>query len=280
MAQRMGIQRHQIARLQKAVLRCSTAWLVLSFLLFSTGCNSAAPGKREASPAVLTKRVESAGSRPWQRIEEVDSFVAVEAAPEDICLYWKDSAGNILGSLGAAQRFAEQQGNTLRFLMNAGMYTEAQTPLGLLIYDGKMLHRLNRDTGYGNFYLRPNGVFFITKTGKAGVCRTQDFAAKKAVRWATQSGPMLLIDGRIHPAFKDGSMNVNIRNGVGILPSGHVLLGIAPIPVSLWDFAQFFKRRGCENALYLDGAISRAYFPEGGLTDTGGSFGVMVGARR
>jgi uncharacterized protein YigE (DUF2233 family) len=75
---------------------------------------------------------------------------------------------------------------------------------------------------------------------------------------------MLLVNGRVHPAFRQGSINLNIRNGVGILPDGQVLLAISAVPVNLWDFAQFFKTRGCKNALYLDGAISRAYFPEGG----------------
>lgn len=209
--------------------------------------------------------------------QRLDSFVSVEAAPTAVRLFWKDSSGKILGSLAAVKRLVDARGDTLRFATNGGMYTETQGPLGLFIQDGKMLHRLNRDTGYGNFYLRPNGVFFITTEGKAGVCRTQDFPAKKKVRWATQSGPMLLVDGHIHPAFRRGSQNVNIRNGVGILPSGHVLLAISTVPVSFWDFAKFFEQRGCRNALYLDGAISRVYFPAGGLRDTGGAFGVIVG---
>lgn len=207
----------------------------------------------------------------------LDSFVSIDASPAAVCLFWKDSAGRLLGSLGAVQRLVEARGERLRFATNGGMYTETGGPLGLFISEGKALHRLNRDTGYGNFYLRPNGVFFITKKGEAGVCRTPDFLAKKGVRWATQSGPMLLIDGRVHPAFKAGSQNVNIRNGVGILPDGKVLLGISTVPVSLWDFAGFFRQRGCRNALYLDGAVSRAFFPDGRLNDTGGAFGVMIG---
>lgn len=207
----------------------------------------------------------------------LDSFISVEAAPTAVRLFWKDSLGRILGSLGAVQRLVQARGERLRFATNGGMYTETQGPLGLLVMDGKTLRRLNRDTGYGNFYLRPNGVFFLTEKGKAGVCRTEDFPEKKNVRWATQSGPMLIIDGQMHPIFRQGSQNINIRNGVGILPDGNVLLGISAVPISLWDFAGFFKQHGCRNALYLDGAVSRAYFPDGGLNDMGGAFGVMIG---
>ncbi len=253
--------------------------------LWWAGCKDAAPGDAQAPTAGSAAEIKQPENQRWQGFDTVgdvtvsvaDSFISFIAAPESIRLFWKDSAGIILGSLGAVQRTVEARGQRLRFAMNAGMYTETQGPLGLLISEGKPLHRLNRDTGYGNFYLRPNGVFFITEKGAAGVCRTPDFPSKKAVRWATQSGPMLLIDGRVHHAFKRGSQNVNIRNGVGIMPDGKVLLGISTVPISLWDFAGFFQQRGCRNALYLDGAVSRAFFPDGGLTDTGGAFGVMIG---
>jgi uncharacterized protein YigE (DUF2233 family) len=253
--------------------------------LFLGGCGSTGSTDSAEKPTAVLLKEENAevavgqgsGSKNSASFQRLDSFVAIEASPGSVRLFWKDSGGRILGSLGVATRFAESQGDTLRFAMNAGMYTEDQGPLGLLIQEGRKLHALNRDTGYGNFYLRPNGVFFITRDGKAGICRTQDFSKQKAVREATQSGPMLLIDGKMHPAFKEGSQNVNIRNGVGILPDGRVLMAISTVPINLWDFAAFFRRCGCANALYLDGAISRAWFPEGGLRDTGGAFGVIVG---
>ncbi|MNS90583.1 hypothetical protein D3C72_1246390 [compost metagenome] len=97
------------------------------------------------------------------------------------------------------------------------------------------------------------------------------------MRFATQSGPMLVIDGKIHPAFDQTSQNVNIRNGVGILPDGKVLFAMSKSLITFYDFARYFQEKGCKNALYLDGGISKTYLPEQGYTDKTGDFGVIIG---
>ena len=97
------------------------------------------------------------------------------------------------------------------------------------------------------------------------------------MKWATQSGPMLVIDGAIHSAFKKGSINVNIRNGVGILPDNKIVFAISKEEINFYDFAEYFKNLGCKNALYLDGFVSRMYLPEKNLSATDGAFGVIIG---
>jgi uncharacterized protein YigE (DUF2233 family) len=91
---------------------------------------------------------------------------------------------------------------------------------------------------------------------------------------------MLLIDGEFHPAFKYGSKNLNIRNGVGILPDGKVVFAISREEVNLYDFAEFFKKLNCKNALYLDGFVSRAYFADEDWKQLDGNFGVIVGVSK
>ena len=91
---------------------------------------------------------------------------------------------------------------------------------------------------------------------------------------------MLLIDGEINTAFKQGSTNLNIRNGVGILPDGKVLFAISNTGVNFYDFAEYFKKAGCKNALYLDGFVSRLYLPSKKVTQTDGNFGVMIGVTK
>jgi uncharacterized protein YigE (DUF2233 family) len=88
---------------------------------------------------------------------------------------------------------------------------------------------------------------------------------------------MLLIDGAIHPAFRKGSQNLNVRNGVGILPDGKALFAMSKTEINLYDFAEWFQRKGCKNALYLDGSVSRTYLPEKNWTQMDGIFGVMIG---
>jgi uncharacterized protein YigE (DUF2233 family) len=85
-----------------------------------------------------------------------------------------------------------------------------------------------------------------------------------------------MIDGQIQPAFKEGSANLNIRNGVGILPDGRIIFAMSKSGINFYDFAQYFKSLGCKNALYLDGLVSRAYLPEKNWAQTDGNFGVII----
>lgn len=208
-----------------------------------------------------------------------DQFVTyqVDAKMLQVKLYWKDDQGDILGSLGNLKKYVEHKKANLLFAMNGGMYKEDQSPLGLFISDGKQLAPVNTLNGKGNFYLKPNGIFYITRQHKAYVCNTTSFKPGSNVLYATQSGPMLLDDGRIHSEFKNGSVNLNIRNGVGILPNGQIMFAMSKQEVNFYDFANYFKMMGCKNALYLDGFVSRTYAPSEKWIQTDGKFGVMIG---
>ena len=106
--------------------------------------------------------------------------------------------------------------------------------------------------------------------------QTNDFKDNGEIKYATQSGPMLVIDGQVHSSFKDGSTNLNIRNGVGILPDNKVIFAMSKTEINFYDFAKYFQSLGCKNALYLDGFVSRTYLPEKKWTQTDGNFGVMI----
>lgn len=115
---------------------------------------------------------------------------------------------------------------------------------------------------------------------EATICKTEDFFDNGKIKYATQSGPMLVIDGKIHTAFTPGSTNLNIRNGVGILPNNEVVFAISKAGISFFDFATYFKNLGCKNALYLDGFVSRTYLPEKNWVQVDGDFAVMIGVSR
>lgn len=138
---------------------------------------------------------------------------------------------------------------------NAGIFEPDLTPTGLLISAGRELHPLNLQSGAGNFFLKPNGVFFVTAKG-AQVVESSEFRAEGVLE-ATQSGPLLVRHGVVHPSFKPGSTHRAIRNGVGVRRDGTVVLVISRDEVSLFDFAALFRDvLGCGDALYLDGVIS------------------------
>jgi uncharacterized protein YigE (DUF2233 family) len=69
--------------------------------------------------------------------------------------------------------------------MNAGMYLQDQSPQGLCIIEGKQMRPLNSDSGYGNFYLKPNGVFYLIKQGKAFVVPSKQFKSSDSISYAT-----------------------------------------------------------------------------------------------
>jgi uncharacterized protein YigE (DUF2233 family) len=204
----------------------------------------------------------------------------VDIKKSDLRLYWKDDKNEPFKSIQNLKTWLETQKRTLVFAMNAGMYMQDNSPLGLYIENKKELSHLNTASAHGNFYLKPNGVFYITTDNLPVICQTTDFVNNGKIKYATQSGPMLVIDGTIHSAFKEGSANVNIRNGVGILPNNDVIFVMSKTAINFYDFASYFKKLGCKNALYLDGFVSRTYLPEKNWIQTDGNFGVIIGVAK
>ena len=203
---------------------------------------------------------------------------AVDPLSQDLRFFWKDNQGNSYQNFANLKDVCSQESKTLVFAMNGGMYIADGSPQGLYIEDGKVLTKIDEQrTGYGNFYLQPNGIFYITQTNEACITTTSDFVLDKPIKYATQSGPMLLINGNVHPKFTKGSPNFNIRNGVGVLPDGKLLFVMSKERINFYDFAMFFKRKGCMNALYLDGFVSRTYLPAQNWEQLDGNFGVIIG---
>jgi uncharacterized protein YigE (DUF2233 family) len=213
------------------------------------------------------------------KLQEERRIIAhiVDPKKSELNFYLKDDNGTILKNFRNLKSHLKKQNRELLFAMNGGMYMENSMPLGLYVENGKRIRKTNRvKKAFGNFYMQPNGVFFITKKRNAYIKKTTDFHLKKYVNFATQSGPMLLINGKMHPRFMKGSKNIHIRNGVGILEDGRVLFAISTELINFYDFATFFKKNGCKNALYFDGAISDIYLPPKHEGYGHSRFGVMV----
>jgi len=192
--------------------------------------------------------------------------------------YWKAQNGNRYGNIGQLKQALETSGERLLFATNGGMFKDGPDPLGLYIEDGTQLEPMNTtEKAFGNFYLQPNGVFYVTEDHQAVVVSRYQFKDPGTIQFATQSGPMLLIDGEYHPILNPDSESLYIRNGVGILPDGKVLFALSTERLTFYEFATFFKEKGCQNALYLDGFVSKAYIPEKGLEQLNGQLGILIG---
>ncbi len=208
------------------------------------------------------------------------TICAFDPRRDDLRLFWKGADGKPYGSLAALADALKAKGERLAFAMNAGMFAEDQSPVGLYIENRVKLHDADTRGGATNFHMKPNGVFWIGD-GAAGVTETSRYLTNPpAARYATQSGPMLVIDGKTHPKILPTGTSAKIRNGVGNCESG-VVFAITDEPVNFDVFARLFRDGlGCQNALFLDGSVSSLYAPELNRDDELEPIGPIVGVVR
>jgi len=231
-----------------------------------------APAPAGAAPAAARNPCRAVASQG-----ETYTVCAVDLARERVRLFWLGPDGLPYSSLSS---LARSQGARLSFAMNAGMYDTGQAPVGLYVEEGRELKGVSTANGPGNFHLKPNGVFYV-KGDRAGVMETGRYLrAKLKPDFATQSGPMLIVDGHVHPKISQDGPSQKIRNGVGVRDGGRTaLFAISERPVSFGAFARLFKDDlGCANALFLDGSVSSLYAPGLGRSDLSRPLGPMVGA--
>lgn len=202
------------------------------------------------------------------------------APPEWVEVFWLNSDGKPFQELAKLQTFLAASPLKIHMMMNAGIFEEGGVPCGLTISNSSELRPLNTADGKGNFYLKPTGVFFVDPSG-AHVVTSDEYAKMKPTpRAATQSGPLLLRAGKMHPKFDPASASRLHRNGVGILPDGRVLFAITKLVQgkrpNFYEFAKFFESQGCKDAMFLDGNISRMELEPSSELATGDKFGAMI----
>lgn len=198
-------------------------------------------------------------------------------AGEDLRLFHSGPDG-AYGSFRKVDEALAAEGKALGFAMNAGMYHRDLAPVGLYVEDGIERSGIVTSDGPGNFGLLPNGVFCID--GAFRVIESRTFKRDRPdCRYATQSGPMLVVDGELHPKLLPGSDSTFIRNGVGVSEDGQrAIFAISNDEVNFHSFARFFRDElGLFEALYFDGNISRLYAPELARHDGGFPMGPIVG---
>ncbi len=205
------------------------------------------------------------------------STCTVDVTQEDLRLYHSDAAGDVIGSFSGLAALGHDR--KLTFAMNAGMYHDDRSPVGLFQKDGAEVAPIVTREGPGNFGLLPNGVFCVTDT-RARVIESRAFAANPPTcRDATQSGPMLVIDGKLHPRFIPGGTSTHIRNGVGTSADGTTaIFAISNEPVNFHSFARLFRDElKTPNALFLDGNVSRLHAEDLNRSDFGFQLGPLIG---
>ena len=203
---------------------------------------------------------------------------SAELPKDDVRLFLKDKNGKIFGQFQKLDASLKEQGFDIIFATNGGMYHTDRSPVGMYIENFKEFSPLITSDGPGNFGLLPNGVFCFNMR-EFFILETKKFAqAKIQCQYATQSGPLLVIDGKIHQKFiKDGTSKF-VRSGVGVSRDGlKAIFLISNQAVNFLHFAStFVDHLGIDNALYFDGNISRLYSPKLNRIDFGFDIGPII----
>jgi uncharacterized protein YigE (DUF2233 family) len=239
---------------------------VLFALLAWSGCS-----RKSTPPRPVEK------SSPSVDIDARFTTIRVDARTERIELFLRDDNGQTFKRFDRLKSWLADRNKSLRFAMNAGMFERDFSPVGLFVQDGQQISPLNLSDGTGNFFLKPNGVFFVSDSGPRIVDSTEYPALAQGVRLATQSGPLLLRNGALHPAINAASTSRLLRNGVGI-SSDTIMFVISEQPVNFYELAAYFRDElHCRDALYLDGVVSSLYSTDLQRNDSRAELGPIVG---
>jgi uncharacterized protein YigE (DUF2233 family) len=193
-------------------------------------------------------------------------------------LFHLDDKARPLKYFSGVNRHLKRSNERLVFAMNAGMYHGDFSPVGLLVVDGEERRPINLESADGNFFLKPNGVFLVSDEGARVVESSLYPLLNENVVLATQSGPLLVLDGALHPAFREDSTSRYLRNGVGVLSRHEVVFAISEQPVTFFEFAHLFRNGlGCKDALFLDATVSSLFAENLARSDLRASLGPIIG---
>ena len=150
--------------------------------------------------------------------------------------------------------------------VNGGFFDTEYHPLGLRIGHHHRYTPLKPISWWGIFY---------TIRKKPHVSKVSQYAASRAIDFAIQSGPRLLVNGKI-PQLKPG---VAERTALGITQNNHVILLVTEhAPMTTTSLAEMMKQFPlyCDDALNLDGGSSTQIYAKVGRLhlNTRGALGV------
>jgi uncharacterized protein YigE (DUF2233 family) len=247
--------------------------LLILVCLALLACNGCSPKTDTARRPVSVQEGSASGAAAQPRY----TTNRVDVRTQRLELFLRDDEGHPFRRFDRLNAWLASRNKRLRFAINAGMFQPDLSPVGLLVQDGQEVSPLNLSDGSGNFFLKPNGVFFVSESGARIVESSEYPSLAQGVRLATQSGPLLVRNGALHPAIKAASSSRLLRNGVGV--SGDtVLFVISEQPVSFYELAVYFRDElHCPDALYLDGVVSSLYSTDLERNDSTVDLGPILG---
>ena len=157
----------------------------------------------------------------------------------------------------------EGEAGRLLFATNAGMFDPALKPVGLYVEQGRELVHANTKSGYGNFHMKPNGVFYIS-ADRAAVAETQAFLKQRP---QARPGDAIRADAgdrrALASSFRPAQHVAQSAQWCGRTRGWQSHIRHLSGRVSFDAFARLFRDGlNCPNALFLDGgSASSLYAP-------------------
>lgn len=201
-----------------------------------------------------------------------------DPAKHNISTVLADPTGTYYRSLQTYGEALGDEASVVAFAVNGGSFRGDGTPIGYYVEQRERLTELERGDGTGNFFLKPNGVFFGTD-GTWQILSSNSFIQNVVDRpeFGTQSGPMLVIDGELHPQIQENGPSRIVRNGVGVDAEGKGHFVVSDAALSFGQLARFFRDElQTPNALYLDGGISGLWDPVTERMDETNNIGPLI----
>jgi uncharacterized protein YigE (DUF2233 family) len=204
------------------------------FLFFSSKL-SADPWK-EVAPGIDYYDAGPSLSSPWSHVH----VFRIDLKQNQLDLIMAKSFSQPNASAG---EFAQHSDALLS--INGGFFDRNYHSLGLRMSHQQQYNPLKQISWWGVFYLKNN---------KPYISSVRQYHHEH-VDFAVQSGPRLLIHGRI-PSLKAGLAE---RSALGISPEGHVIMLVTEsAPMTTTALAELMRRPplNCQDALNLDGGSS------------------------
>ncbi len=214
-------------------LRCIILPLVL--MLFAT--QTFASEWRELAPGIEYRDLNTNLLIPWSHIHTF----RIDLKKNKLDLIMANDLSLHNASVGA---FAHH--SSALIAINGGFFDQNFHPLGLRIGNQQQHNPLKRISWWG---------VFSVKNQTPHLSSVRQYASDNDVDFAVQSGPRLLVKGKI-PSLKTGYAE---RSALGITPDGHVIILVTNhSPMTTTALAQLLKISpvNCVDALNLDGGSS------------------------
>lgn len=192
---------------------------------------------RHLGDGIQYRRLDSVSLTPWSHVH----VFRIDPSKNHFGLLMAKDFGKLHASVA---EFLEH--TSANIAVNGGFFGERYEPLGLRIQDGVKRNSLKPISWWGIFYI---------KDGKAHISNIKHFSGNAGVDLAIQTGPRLLIHGRI-PSLKPGRAE---RSALGITRKGKVILLVTEnTPLSTRELAELMRAEpiGALYALNLDGGSS------------------------